>query len=86
MYPTNAGVLHNVKARGLTGWQMQHIEGYHSTKPDVNLDELQFTKEKEGAKGEHSSTQKQLKVPPVTSYDMKELETCDMLLNTQTRE
>ena len=27
MYPTNAGVLHNVKARGLTGWQMQHIEG-----------------------------------------------------------
>ena len=23
----NAGVLHNVKARGLTGWQMQHIEG-----------------------------------------------------------
>lgn len=36
-------------------------------------DELQFTKEKEGAKGEYSSTQKQLKVPPVTSYDMKEL-------------
>lgn len=28
MYPTNAGVLHNVKARGLAeGWQMQHIEG-----------------------------------------------------------
>ena len=27
MYPTNAGVLHNVKARGLTGWQLQHIEG-----------------------------------------------------------
>ncbi len=27
MYPTNAGVLRNVKARGLEGWQMQHIEG-----------------------------------------------------------
>ena len=27
MYPPTAGGLHNVKARGLTGWQLQHIEG-----------------------------------------------------------
>ncbi|MDY4518238.1 MAG: [Fe-Fe] hydrogenase large subunit C-terminal domain-containing protein [Candidatus Spyradocola sp.] len=27
MYPTNAGVIHNVLARGVKGWQVQHIEG-----------------------------------------------------------
>ena len=78
--------------------QMQRIETFHYTEPEIDLDELEYSIHEERVKefgsgtkslsyGKKSPEPKQkLNFIPVTNSEMKELENCDMLLNTQTRE
>lgn len=79
-------------------YQMQRIETFHYTEPEIDLDELEYSIHEERVREFGSGTKSlsygkkspepkhKLNFTPVTNSEIKELENCDMLLNTQTRE
>lgn len=76
--------------------QMQKIEGFHAVEPQIDLDELEYTKNERRVRDfgascvtdieKRKAMKPKVTYLPITNGEMKELVPVDMLINTQTRE
>ena len=67
--------------------EFSRMEGFNKEQRQIGLEELTELTSRRGAEGEATPRpQRRIHVEPVTNSQMKELDTFDLIINTQTRE